>query len=744
MKNIKKILILIIVLALLFICGACNHSDNSNNSEVDTEGSADINNVVPIISPSTEMVPGHIVTEIPFPVSMKDVARYQTTGWDTYGDTIWVGGAIEGTSPVIACYDSVQDQWRDYYINVGDAQLPVIDILSVCETSVWVLMTETPTNEQLQSGFNPDDLDSYIYCKDLMRNRDTCARLSVSGESDVESSTNGFTGLIALDNETALLATRNRTYLINTAGNVVREVDLPVDNDVTFRIGDFHYVCCEGNYRTIDKEYLTYGDVSALVSAFSFNSNKGSYLCQKAGAVYKTDINSNTDLKLFDWMDVVLNYSMMGSFKGLENSQGDFIYLVDGGLICVTEGMVQEKYELTLACFGDSSVDLTGREHVTAHSYTAELMDAVIRFNIADPVYKIKIKPMLYRNESERDRILIELATSTDIDIVDTSLLPDNALDDAILVDLIPYIDNDPDVGRESFIQPLLNAMMKNGKLYEYTDKFAILTTCISENLYTSDDNWTTKRVEELLNQNSEMLQADGWSKDERLYMFAWASTAEFIDWDTMTCSFEGDVFKKWLHLLDVLPDNNRYNISPKLMSFACMYPNNAGVMMRQDIGSDYVVAGFPEAEGNGSYYIKLGVNFGNKEEYAGECTRVGMMASGTHQDGAWRFIKTLMIGNSESNISGGIPVIADRFERALDSSIDKRRDLNGREYFSQKDAQALRDLVYNTKKLVRTDDALINIIRVEANAYLNGQKSADDAARQIQNRISIYLAENE
>ena len=50
---------------------------------------------------------------------------------------------------------------------------------------------------------------------------------------------------------------------------------------------------------------------------------------------------------------------------------------------------------------------------------------------------------------------------------------------------------------------------------------------------------------------------------------------------------------------------------------------------------------------------------------------------------------------------------------------------------------------MYNTTKLVRTDESLINVIRSEASAYLAGQKSAEAAASQIQNRITIYLAEN-
>lgn len=51
--------------------------------------------------------------------------------------------------------------------------------------------------------------------------------------------------------------------------------------------------------------------------------------------------------------------------------------------------------------------------------------------------------------------------------------------------------------------------------------------------------------------------------------------------------------------------------------------------------------------------------------------------------------------------------------------------------------------LVYGTTRLVHTDDALLSVIRSEANAFLSGQKSAQDAASQTQSRMKLYLAEN-
>jgi hypothetical protein len=43
---------------------------------------------------------------------------------------------------------------------------------------------------------------------------------------------------------------------------------------------------------------------------------------------------------------------------------------------------------------------------------------------------------------------------------------------------------------------------------------------------------------------------------------------------------------------------------------------------------------------------------------------------------------------------------------------------------------------------MVSNDETLITLIAGEANAYLAGDKTAEDTAAQIQSKVSIYLAE--
>ena len=179
-------------------------------------------------------------------------------------------------------------------------------------------------------------------------------------------------------------------------------------------------------------------------------------------------------------------------------------------------------------------------------------------------------------------------------------------------------------------------------------------------------------------------------------------------------------------------------------MAFCYDFASDAGFSSRYPFQSDYAVAGFPSTEGTGSYLLKLGSSAGESRSTVGQNTRIGIMASSKHQEGAWRFVRTLMMSESEEDqsISFGIPASRERFERVIDSSLSNNGEFQGLAMFNADDAQRLREQVYGTTKLIHTDEQILLVMQSEINAFLDGQKSAEEAAKQIQSRLSLYLAE--
>ena len=169
----------------------------------------------------------------------------------------------------------------------------------------------------------------------------------------------------------------------------------------------------------------------------------------------------------------------------------------------------------------------------------------------------------------------------------------------------------------------------------------------------------------------------------------------------------------------------------------------NAGHQEKYMMKGEYVVAGFPETQGTGSYYLKLGSSPNPWRGTIGENTRIGILAASGRQEGAWRFVRTLMEGSDDFTLSRGIPVFKAAFERALEAEIsddfDERFQIG---YLSAENAEELRRQVYGTTKLVVPDEALIRLMREEIKRYHDGQLSAAEAAAAIQSRAKIYVSE--
>ncbi|MBQ5977088.1 MAG: hypothetical protein IJL51_03035 [Oscillospiraceae bacterium] len=54
-----------------------------------------------------------------------------------------------------------------------------------------------------------------------------------------------------------------------------------------------------------------------------------------------------------------------------------------------------------------------------------------------------------------------------------------------------------------------------------------------------------------------------------------------------------------------------------------------------------------------------------------------------------------------------------------------------------------MRELVYGTDRLVIRDDVVMDTLKTEITAFLAGKESAEEAARLIQSKLSLYMSEH-
>lgn len=731
----RRISASILLLALLFTLCACGRKNDTEDAEA-----AGI---------AGETAEGWIPSRIAFP---NWLAR--STGWETDGDAIYLSGMTPENQLVAASYDTLSGEWQRIDFTIADAYHPQLGCLSYAGHSLWGLLEEGPSREDLDQGRWRDDLGYYVLHIDLTSGESTAVRIPFEGEGSTEGSGLFFSGILGLDDGRALLGAMDRFYVIDANANVLSEPNLHTNGSLWhFRVGETLYLWTQDGYAPFDPETLSFGTPLDIEGLGDASSNNGHLLRKWQRSLCVADPMTGESETMFQWMDVALSYGDIYGGVCLENSLGD-VYYPDGedmlllkGLICAKKGQVPVKQPLRLGCFGYTGGEMYADAQASGalpYSATMELLDTIVRFNNTDPQYKIEVVPITYANEQERDRVLIELATRSDLDLLDTSRLPDNALDSGLLADMLPMIDADDSISREDFIEPLFALMTKSGGLYEYTDKFTLLTMTTHAELFPGRENWTVENIEALIAAHPDMDPLwHSLDRDLITTLFCWAATAEFIDPDVGTCSFDSPAFVHWLELLKALPNGSQYSEEPKLMNICYDLASNAGHQEKYMMKGDYVVAGFPETQGTGSYYLKLGSSPNAWRGTMGENTRIGIMAASGKQAGAWRFVRMLMEGADEISLSQGIPVFKQSFERALDTRIsddfDERFQIG---YLNAENAEELRQQVYSTTKLVDTDEGLIRILRDEISRYYGGQVTGEEAAKAIQSRASIYVSE--
>ncbi len=753
MKGKRYITVLLAAAVLLGLC-ACGASP----AEPTPTPTAAPATAEPTAAPTPEpaatarpTVPGYIASEIPNP----DWVKY----WgdcDIYNDTFYIAAMTKDGAPAVAAFDTRTDEFTKIDITVGDLHNPVIYRMSAAADTLWLLAQETQTAEERNSGGYTEDLHEYIIRVSLVSGEQT--RSVVSFWDDINAP---LYFLLALDNDRALTGNdfceKHPIYLIDGNANVIGAPETVLyGNPARVWVNGARWVATPEGLAQLDPTTVQYSmPIPDLINQPAlYSSSLGHFLVIRDNVLYNYDPATQQATEMLKWADVAFSYKRLYGRAGLENVNGDIYHLTDR-ITKVSMGEVPVKDTLTLACLGDTTSDgypvnggyfgSTNRTYV----YSDTLMDAIFRFNNSDPDYRVEIKPYIYSSEEERTRLLIDLAANGEVDLIDTSLLPDGAADSSMLVDLLPYLDADAGISREDFIPGILSAMMRNGRLYEYIDRFDILTVTTRQS-FAEGGEWTAERMCRLAMQNPELRIEN--NAENLVLLFSRAATAEFMDTANAECRFTDPAFTEWLKLLKALCTSDSPDWRTEEYTFYIDYdfPTHIGDNSRRFAGGEYSVVGFPNVE-NGSYLMRYGTptarGYGSiiadGMMTVGADTSIGIMASSQHRDGAWRFVKTYMSGAEDVDLLYGIPANKASFERAVTNALAREQDERDRyPRFTESDAEYIRSIAYNTTKCVVNSPEVMDTMRTVINAYLGGQYTEEAASAQLQSRLSIYLSE--
>ena len=377
-----------------------------------------------------------------------------------------------------------------------------------------------------------------------------------------------------------------------------------------------------------------------------------------------------------------------------------------------------------------------------------------------------------------------------------------------LLTDLYTLIDADPDMDRSDLMTEVLTPLERDGHLFELPLYFGISTALTSSFVADQFSTWRVEDVQEamkLLVDGARYFsplytRSNGMSIVEN-------QVGNYLDWSTKTCSLNSESFQGLLKFAALFPaDDTIQEVLAEIMGndFSALddYASIASgkqLMVSMNLLSlrSYIVngigysipvtfAGYPSEDGS------FGSTFS---------TRADVAISDSCQDKAvaWEFVSSLLTPEvlDPKDVDSEFPILRSSMEKCYDMALNYQYevDANGNtivddsgepilkpmasrasyaspfpaDYevrdedgtllealkpndpmtvnvyrLSRSDMDTLRDLIARTTRVQNTDPLIMNIINEECVAYFAGEKTVEQTTDMIQNRVNVYMMEQD
>jgi ABC-type glycerol-3-phosphate transport system substrate-binding protein/uncharacterized protein YceK len=480
--------------------------------------------------------------------------------------------------------------------------------------------------------------------------------------------------------------------------------------------------------RVLDLENQTWGKTfTDMPYGILYGTSSGQVYGRDTQTLYTVDTQSGQATAVLD----LINTGFYGAVQAVCS-------LEDGELLLWSRSETVDQ----LCCLSPS--DGQGRIVLTLATMEYNWYDGtVLTFNESQDEYKIEIR--YYEDSVDGlNQMNLDIISGDAPDIYALRNMPiSQMVSQGLLEDIYPFIDADPDMDIADFNPTLLAAMETDGKLYTLIPHVSI---------------YTLMSVPGTLGEESvtfgELLSlADGedpFGGDMTSYQFLQYTLAgqnsPFVDWSSGTCDFQNQEFYDALALARLLPTdydgtgtftNRSLALSTGASGTDLIYD---GIAVGCEPNQVPELHGLPGRDGQEQYLLTPSTNI------------YGISAQSDHQDGIWEFLRTYLL--EEYQEGNSIPLLRSQEEKDKASTAQWVAEYGEYEMpsptegwitFTVPDTRyedAFWELLDKANGVYEANPSLMEIIWSEAQAYFAGDKTAEQAAENIQSRVSLYLAE--
>lgn len=580
---------------------------------------------------------------------------------------------------------------------------------------------------------------------------------------------------IFTDSEGTVYVSDNASYVwvFDKEGNHMADIGLPDRQGMVFsvnllpdgRLG----VLYQGDamrmaaYNPDTRQFSeTYANLPSGCTSGLWAGPNGGVLLNGNGTLYEYNMAAKEYKELLKWADCGIN--------------GDTVkqaaVLTDGRIAVYTSDWSTNTNTLILMA-GVSAPKAAGKEILTlgCMDYASPfLRAAVVAFNKTSERYRIEIKMYkTYETEDARALLYSDILTGNAPDMfiaddIDTSLFAVKGL----LADLSPYLEDSEAVQREDLFETMLHAYTVDNILCAIPVRVTIRTLAGRTAEVGTESGWTATEMIAFAEAHPETSILPGATKMSVLNTCLRYNFDAWVNWETGECFFDTPEFKMVMEFANRYPEQEDTGPSREMMQVmaheALLYTLQLQQLKDWQLATmlfqePITAIGYPSSVSNGVLIVG----------YDAVC----ISASSPNKEAAWSFIETLLTEEAleHADNTHGIPIRISTFEKELEEAMepDYVYDGNGEilldengnprqksHYYAffgditievyavtQEEADSIRQTISRIDGRYEYNDALMEIITEEIAPYFAGQKSVDEAAEVIQNRVQLYMNES-
>lgn len=347
------------------------------------------------------------------------------------------------------------------------------------------------------------------------------------------------------------------------------------------------------------------------------------------------------------------------------------------------------------------------------------------------------------------------------------SLVPYRTLaDHYYLEDLYPYIENDPELGRDALVEAPLRAAEIDGKLYVAFSSFSIETLAGPVSVVGDRYSWTLEELRaaySAMPEDSTVLNFYA-TKGSMFQDLGLLLVENYVDWETGQCSFDSESFRSFLEFINSFPTEDELpfplpdidvegilgaETAERIASGRQMLVKGHSLplfIQMEDMifGERTAYIGYPVADGSvGSYF---------RPSY----TRLAITSTCKNKEAAWEYVRQMFLPRfSAKTIADAynVPINRADYDRLIKySSHMREKDYN---YFASRQVPRLKlrpvtdeeiarfeDFLNSIDKIALCDNTIYRIVAEQAGAYFAGDWTLDKTVDQIQRRVKLYVNE--